>query len=187
MLENKNKRKSIRLKSYDYSEPSDYFVTICAEDRKCLFGEIVDGEMVLNSLGEIVKEEILNILRRFINVEIDIFCIMPNHIHIILSILCGEDCPIVGATLAVARNQDRAGASPAPTVGDIIGSFKSICFKRYKNYILKNGLNVKTKFWQRNYYEHVIRNEKSYDEIYTYIESNASLWEKDRNNPKNLV
>ncbi len=137
----------------------------------------------MNELGKIVEEEILNIPNRFKNVEIKIYTVMPNHIHLIVSILASED-PIVGATLAVARNI-KAGASPAPTVGAIIGSFKSLCFKKYKEYVENNNCNIETKFWQRNYYEHIIRNEKSYDNIYAYIESNTQTWERDRNHPEN--
>ncbi len=135
----------------------------------------------MNELGKIVEEEIVNIPNRFKNVEINIYSVMPNHIHLIVSILASED-PIVGATLAVARN-NKAGASPAPTIGAIIGSFKSLCFKRCKKYVENNNFNIKTKIWQRNYYEHIIRNEKSYDNIYAYIESNPQTWERDRNHP----
>ncbi len=151
--------------------------------------------MALNELGKIVEEEILNIPNGFKNVEIKIYSVMPNHIHLIVSILASED-PIVGASLAVARKnragaspavarKNRAGASPAPTVGAIIGSFKSLCFKKYKKYVENNNFNIETKFWQRNYYEHIIRNEKSYDNIYAYIESNSQTWERDRNHPEN--
>ncbi|HRY60193.1 MAG TPA: transposase [Patescibacteria group bacterium] len=181
---NKKSRKQIRLNDYDYSEPGDYFVTICTQDRGCLFGKIVDGEMVLNDLGEIVENEISNIPKRFKNSEIDIHSVMPNHLHLIISILCDDD--IVGATLAVAYN-NRAGASPAPTIGDIVGSFKSLCFKEYKKYVEKNDLNLQTKFWQRNYYEEIIKNERHYNEVYNYILSNPSKWEEDRNNPNNIV
>jgi len=183
MQNQKPKRKSIRLRGFDYSESREYFVTICSHNRECNFGEIINQEMALNELGKIVEEEILNIPNRFKNVEIKIYTVMPNHIHLIVSILASED-PIVGATLAVARNI-KAGASPAPTVGAIIGSFKSLCFKKYKEYVENNNCNIETKFWQRNYYEHIIRNEKSYDNIYAYIESNTQTWERDRNHPEN--
>lgn len=176
------------MKSWDYSNPSDYFITICTHDRECLFGEIIDGEMRLNKLGIIIQNETSNISKRFNNIGIDIYSIMPNHMHLLISILCDENSfeSNVGATLAVAQN-NRAGASPAPTIGDIIGSFKSLCFKKYKGYIEKNNLSLRTKFWQRNYYEEIIRNERHYDEVYCYIESNASTWDRDRNNPKNIV
>ena len=121
MQNQKPKRKSIRLRGFDYSEPREYFVTICSHNRECNFGEIINQEMALNELGKIVEEEILNIPNRFKNVEIKIYTVMPNHIHLIVSILASED-PIIGASLAVARN-NKAGASPAPTVGAIIGSF----------------------------------------------------------------
>jgi len=195
MQNQKPKRKSIRLRGFDYSEPREYFVTICSRNRKCIFGEIINQEMALNELGKIVEEEILNIPNRFKNVEIKIYTVMPNHIHLIVSILERED-PIVGATLAVARKNkagatlavarnNKAGASPAPTIGAVIGSFKSLCFKKYKEYVENNNRNIETKFWRRNYYEHIIRNEKSYDKIYAYIESNSQTWERDRNHPEN--
>jgi len=202
-MENRN-RKSIRIKSWDYSNPSDYFVTICTKDRENLFGEIVDEEMVLNEIGKIAEQCWLEIPKHFSNTELDIFQIMPNHAHFVLRILCGgnigpecrglinqtpteerDDGPIVGATLAVAQN-NRAGASPAPTLGNIVGAFKSLCFKKYKKYVEQNNLNFQTKFWQRNYYEEIIKNEKHYGEVYNYILSNPSKWDEDRNNPKNI-
>jgi hypothetical protein len=96
----------------------------------------------------------------------------------------------VGATLAVARNDNltganRAGASPAPTIGNIVGAFKSLCFNKYKKHVEKNSLNAKKSFFQRNYYEHIIRDEESYGMIYSYIESNPQTWNSDMDNPAN--
>ena len=115
---------------------------------------------------------------------------------------------LVWATLAVAQDTEagtrvRTGASPDPTLGwvipepekvndspalgDVVGSFKSLVFKVYLNWVKSHDPARKAKFWQYNYYEHIIRNEKSYDEIYTYIISNPQTWDRDRNNPKNLI
>ena len=109
------------------------------------------------------------------------FIIMPNHLHGII---------IVGATLAVALSKragadnERAGASPAPTIGDIVGSFKSLCVHTWLSYKCKNNINVVGKIWQRNYYEHVIRNEKELERIRQYIINNPLQWEYDRENSK---
>jgi len=176
-------RRTIRLRDYNYSLPGDYFITVCTKGKRCLFGYIIDGKMIPNHLGRTIEKEILNMPQRFRDVNVDIYSVMPNHVHMILSILCNNN---VGATLAVARGQDRAGASPAPTIGDIVGSFKSLCFKKHREYILSNGFDVEIDFWQRNYYEHIIRNEKAYNEIYAYIESNSQIWERDSNNQTNL-
>ena len=203
-MQNKN-RKSIRLKKYDYSEPGDYFITICTQDRECLFGEIVEGEMILNDWGKIVQKEILKTMEIRKNISIGIFQVMPNHVHLIITILCdGNDgfydknnrigCrgePVVrpnGNTQNIFIDENilidqniRATHRVAPTlkpdtIGAIIGQIKSITSK-------KSGINL----WQRNYHEHIIRNQQSYDEIYTYILSNPQTWDRDRNNPKNLL
>ena len=84
-------RKSTRLKDFDYSSPNDYFITICTHNRECIFGEVLDGDMVLNELGKIVEKEILKTQEIRKNIGIDIFCIMPNHVHIIIMVLCDEN------------------------------------------------------------------------------------------------
>lgn len=121
--------------------------------------------------------------KRFENFELDVFQIMPNHMHGI--IVLNE---IVGATLAVAQNDTialnddadiRAGASPAPTISDIVGAYKSLvsngCLEIYKS---KN--ETMGKLWQRNYYEHIIRNEQSYQTISNYIINNPAKWQEDK-------
>ncbi|HBH82298.1 MAG TPA: hypothetical protein DDY34_00605, partial [Bacteroidales bacterium] len=90
-------RKSIRLKGYDYSRAGLYFITICVKDRECLFGEIVDGKMILNDAGKLVENEWLNIIVRFPNVQLHQHIVMPNHFHTIMEIT-------VGATLVVAHD-----------------------------------------------------------------------------------
>ena len=118
-------RRSIRLKEYDYSQSGAYFVTVCTHNRECLFGEIVDGEMVLNDAGKMISEKWQELRIRFPHIELDECMIMPNHFHGIV---------IVGATLVVAQintvDTERAGTRPAPTrkttIGDIVGAFKSI-------------------------------------------------------------
>ncbi len=180
-------RRSIRLKGYDYSQAGLYFVTICCDGRQHRFGSIEDGKMITNEYGTIAHNEWWNLAERFESVEMDVFQIMPNHIHGIIAI--GTD---VGASLADAPiGADapiRAGASPAPTVGDIVGAYKSLvangCLKIYKS----NG-QMMGKLWQRNYWEHIVRNEQELFRIRQYIENNPVKWEYDKLNggPGNRV
>lgn len=191
----KHHRRSIRLKEYDYSQAGAYFVTIDAQNRECLFGEIVNYEMILNEAGKMVDEQWKAMLERFPGIELDVYQIMPNHFHGIV---------VVGATLVVAPVMDAknifengadvssgAGTSPAPTnkptLGNIIGAFKSITTHEY---ILgvdnKNWPQFYKRLWQRNYYEHLIRDEKDLNRIRDYIQSNPSNWDKDEENPNHI-
>jgi putative transposase len=178
-----HKRRSIRLKGYNYSQAGLYFITICCDDRICRFGQIDKNEMILNENGIIAYNEWGKLAERFQNFEIDVFQIMPNHMHGI--IVLNEH---VGATArvapndGVAQNNDAniwAGASPAPTISDIVGAYKSLvsngCLEIYKS---KN--ETMGKLWQRNYYEHIIRNEQSYNTISNYIIDNPAKWNADK-------
>ncbi len=186
---NLHHRNSIRMKGYDYSHAGLYFITICCQDRIHRFGYIENDEMVLNEYGKIAYEEWTNLTTRFHFFESDVFQIMPNHIHGIIVL------NNVGATLAVAQTgqpqglpqrqpqglPQQVGASPAPTIGNIVGAYKSIvanaCLDIYKS---KN--EIMGKFWQRNYWEHIIRNEKSYRTISDYIINNPRKWNDDKFN-----
>ena len=186
-------RRSIRLKGYDYSRPGMYFITICCQDRECRFGYIENQTMILNQFGIIARNEWYKLPKRFNNLQLDVFQIMPNHIHAIIIL---NESP-VRATPADAPNdddpadapneQDGAGASPAPimasisnpTVGDIVGAYKSLvaneCLKIFKSKNEKMG-----KLWQRNYYEHIIRNHQSFKTIANYIMNNPARWNDDK-------
>ncbi len=170
-------RRTTRLKGYDYSQAGYYFITICVQSHRCLLGENTDAGVKLTPIGEIVRDEWLDIPHYFNNVKLDSFIVMPNHIHGIII--------IVGATFMVAQNGNpgelynkRAGMNPAPTLGEIIGSFKSRCVHK----CIQEKLNV-YKFWQRNYYEHIIRNEEELYAIREYIQNNPMNWKLDRENP----
>lgn len=169
-------RRSIRLKGYDYSQAGLYFITICCQDRACLFGNIENGKMIWNDAGLMVENEWLKLTERFKNIKLHEYVVMPNHFHAILE--------IVGATLVVAQNERMAQNEPVAqnkTVGHIIGAFKSIVTVEYIRGVktLKwqpfNG-----KLWQRNYYENIIRNEKSYNTISEYIINNPVKWKDDK-------
>jgi len=182
-----HKRRSIRLKGYDYSQAGLYFITICCEDRICRFGKIENGKMILNDYGTIACNEWEKLPDRFVNFKLDVFQIMPNHMHGIIAL------KPEGATLAVAKNDDNnqydgnvqhgntniAGASPVPAVPDIVGAYKSLvanrCLKIYKSHNETMG-----KLWQRNYYERIIRNHQSYENISKYILNNPAKWQEDK-------
>lgn len=153
-----------------------YFVTICTQDRKCLFGEIVNGSMTLNNMGSIAKNIWMAIPKRFSNIDMVNITVMPNHIHGLIT---------VGAPLAGARVNDnrghnfRATARVAPThVGNIIGTYKSLVYDScLKSENAKN--NFLGRIWQRNYYEHIVRDEGDLNRIQEYIQNNPINWEQD--------
>jgi len=168
-----HQRRSIRLKEYDYANSGAYYVTICTQNRECIFGKIVNAEIKLSPIGQIVQQEWYNISCRFEDIELDEFIIMPNHLHGIINV----GVPLVGALDNAIIQNIRAGTSPAPTLGDIVGSFKSLCIFNCRN----NGLNA-GKLWQRNYFERVIRNEYELDLIRNYIIYNPIQWNEDEYN-----
>jgi len=168
-------RRSIRLKGYDYSQSGAYFVTICTKDRKSYFEKY-------RGLKEIVKRQWEELPQRFPGLTLDEFVIMPNHIHGIF---------IVGAGLAPAlSHRATARVAPtfsvdrrAPTVGEIVRTFKSLCIHDWLTHIKEKKIDVIGKFWQRNYYEHVIRNEDELNKIREYIQNNLLKWDLDKENP----
>ncbi len=193
---NKHHRRSIRLKGYDYSSPGAYFITICTHQRECLFGDIVDGEMQLNSLGQIVQGHWSKLPKHHSHLQLDEFVVMPNHIHGILILFNENRCNqsnTVGAGLAdtVLVPSDHLTPKPAPTHGqltpefiptkragipDIIRGFKTFSARRINQKRQTTGLPV----WQRNYYEHIIRNDTSLQEIQRYVQTNPTIWRQDQ-------
>ncbi|MBI3591187.1 MAG: transposase [Candidatus Melainabacteria bacterium] len=165
-------RRSIRLKEYDYSQDGYYFVTICTKNRECFFGDVIDGKMELSPMGGIANECWNDIPKHFSNVLLDVFAIMPNHLHGIIVI------DNVGTYHGMSLRQFAKPISKSLSM--IINQFKS-SVKRQCN---KNGFEYFG--WQRNYYENVIRNEIALDNIREYIINNLIQWKFDRNNPKNL-
>jgi putative transposase len=164
-----HQRRSIRLKDYEYSQEGAYFVTMCTQNHKPLLGEIRNAEMVLNEYGKIAADCWLWLSKQYQHVELDEWILMPNHMHGII-ILC------------------RGGSRTAPTenykpLGRLIGAFKTISTKQI-NAIRGTPSN---RVWQRNYYEHVIRNETDLDDVRQYIINNPLQWDMDENNPNNQI
>ena len=182
-------RRSIRLKGYDYSQAGLYFITICVKNRQCLFGNIANGKMILNDAGRMVQNQWVKLCQRFKNIQLHEYIVMPNHFHAILE--------IVGATLVVDQTNDGKEGQPqgfAPTtdgiattgktVGDMVGAFESITTVEYIRGVKQQKWQpFDGKLWQRNYWEHIIRNEKSYQNISEYIINNSLKWNDDKFNP----
>jgi putative transposase len=169
-------RRSIRLQDYNYSQAGAYFITICSHERRCIFGEITSGIMHPNELGELVIAEWQRTSVVRPNVQLDCHIVMPNHFHGIIVIH-----ERVGATRRVAQNIAGASHRLAPTrfradsLGAIIAQFKSKATKQIRATTGDSIFQV----WQRNYYEHVIRNEADLAEKREYIDNNALKWELD--------
>jgi REP element-mobilizing transposase RayT len=167
-------RASIRLKNYDYSQEGFYFVTICVQDKKCLFGEIVDGVMVLNEAGRVIEGCWLELKYKFRNIDLDYFVIMPNHFHAILSVV---ECGFVNADIL---DRQRATTRVAPTLGLVVGAFKSISTNEYiRGVKLQKFQQFNKNLWQRNYFERVIRDENELNLTREYITNNPLKWELD--------
>jgi REP element-mobilizing transposase RayT len=168
-------RWSIRLKDYDYSQPGAYFVTICVEDRACLLGQISDEEIICNDAGKMVAWWWAELSHKFPNVEIDEFIVMPNHFHGIV-VLIEQDH--VGADPRVRPGGGTHAGVPLHTV---VQWFKTMTTNEYIREVKQSGWRpFPGKLWQRNYYEHIIRDEIEWNLIRNYIINNPMNWENDR-------
>ncbi|MGH8589991.1 MAG: transposase, partial [Gammaproteobacteria bacterium] len=236
-------RRSIRLRGYDYTQAGAYFVTVVTQDRACLFGEALDGEMRLNDAGRMVAAEWDALCTRSINIDLDAFVVMPNHIHGVIVVTgttgkigtdgsktatvgaplvgaqstMGDIVDIVGAPLVGAQSttgtqttaatvgaplvgaqsttraqttgaQTGATTRLAPTLGKIVGAFKSLTTVAYTRGVTTQGWSpFPGRLWQRNYFEHIVRNEESLHRIRQYIADNPARWTDDPENPQRIV
>ncbi|MCO6451868.1 MAG: transposase [Caldilineales bacterium] len=186
---NRHHRRSIRLQGYDYSRAGAYFVTILVKDRACVLGEVVEGEMRLSEVGEVVQEVWDSLPARYPGVETDAFVVMPNHVHGIIVITDeGEATARESSAHRVDVRADHVRADhdlpqPQPRrqmlLPKIIGYFKMNAAKR-ANLILGAAGQP---FWQRNYYEHIIRDADALNRIRTYIANNPAKWYEDQLQP----
>ena len=151
-------RKPHRLQSFDYSTPGAYFITICTKDRKCIFWETVGASIArpqtpsLSPWGKIADTAIQHISSHYPAVSVDHYAVMPNHIHLLLQIHSDPD----------------GRAMPAPTISIVVQQLKGIITKQ-----------ICQSVWQKLFYDHVIRDQRDYDEIWKYIDGNPSKWEED--------
>ncbi len=172
----KHHRHSIRLRNYDYASAGAYYVTICSFRRECLLGDVVDGNMVLNSYGHLAAAVWLWLEDRYPYVRLDAWVLMPNHMHGVLVILADAE-----------QDGRRGGSRTAPThqrksLGRLVGAFKTVSTKHIN--ILRDtpGMPV----WQRNYHERVIRNGAELQRIRAYIGMNPARWPEDDNHPSKV-
>ncbi len=154
---------------------------MCTQSRECLFGEIANGEMMLNEYGKLVEEEWLNTPGMRTQVELDEFVVMPNHLHAIIVIQEGATTmPMVGAHSTIVGAHSSAPLRRTPqSLGSLIAGFKSAVTKRINILRMSPGFPI----WQRNYYDHVVRDEDDISRIREYIVNNPVRWAEDENNP----
>ena len=161
------KRKPTRLERYDYSTQGYYFVTICTHNRIKILSKIVVGQGLapaekiakaqLTIYGEIVNQQLLNLQNRYKNVIVDKFVIMPDHIHLIIKL------------------KQAAGASPCPTLSDVVCTFKSLVTQECHSFA------PKLQIWQNSFYDHIIRGEEDYAELWKYIDNNPAKCAENKN------
>ncbi len=163
-------RKKIRLPDYDYTSPGVYFVTISTKDSQCFLGDVIDGNMKLNTIGKIVHSCWVQLPDFLKHVTLDQFIMMPNHIHGLINI---NDNPAGDA--CVAPTQKKSGPAKR-SLGAIVGSFKSAATKKINN--LRNSPGERV--WQRGFYEHVIRQGDDLQAIREYIANNPLSWKMDQ-------
>ena len=153
------KRKELRIREYDYSAPGVYFVTICTANRENVLWETVGADNIrlqdipLSAIGKVVEQGVLQIPEHYENVRVDKFCIMSDHVHLILRIESDENGRMISA----------------PTVSTVVGSMKRWVSKQ-----------IGRSIWQKSFYEHGIRNQQDYDEIWEYIEHNPMKYKEKR-------
>jgi len=200
-------RRSIRLKGYDYSQAGAYFVTICVHQRECLLGNVVNGEMQLSRFGKIASYAWMDLPKHYPHIILDEFCIMPNHVHFVIVLADdGRDGSSRLSKVSLPTRRDgsyRIAQTPLLTsiplgkippsaqethpyrhpLSEIIRAFKSFSAKRI-NALQKTTGNP---FWQKNYYEHIIRNDRAWNAIAWYIFNNPLNWQLDRDNLQNKL
>jgi REP element-mobilizing transposase RayT len=191
-----HRRRSIRLKGYDYTQAGAYFITICSHQREHVFGEVVNGEMKLSKFGLVAKQQWEKLPKRFPNIELGAFALMPNHGHGVIQIIEHERRGIAedGRRGTADKLNDHIDESSrrAPTerfqkpvagsIPTIVRSYKSAVAYRIN---LVRGTND-VPVWQRNYYEHIVRNERELELITKYIDYNPFNWQLDRDNLDNI-
>lgn len=169
-------RRSIRLKGYDYSQAGLYFITICCQDRTCLFGDVVNGKMIMNDAGKMVEKWYCELQNKFQDIKCNEMMVMPNHFHCIVQ--------NVGADLRVCPDDNKQpilGEQVVSPLHRVVQWFKTMTTNEYTRGVKSlDWPPFKGRLWQRNYYENIIRNEQSYHRISNYIINNPAKWKGDK-------
>lgn len=193
-FQNKYRISSARLQTWNYGLAASYFVTVCADNRRRFFGEIVDGKMILSAIGEIVEREWMKspLLRPDMNLELDAFCVMPNHFHAIIIIGSNEFNTRRDAMHRVSLNDDyddpRRDAmhrvSATPQTGNKFGAqSKNLAsvMRGFKSAVTVAAKSIDENFkWQTRFHDHIIRNNPEFQRIRKYIVENPKNWQNDR-------
>jgi len=173
-------RRSIRLKGYDYSQTGLYFITLCCQNRACLFGEIENGKMILNDAGRMIEKWYFELENKYPDKRCHEMVVMPNHFHCIIeNVMLHDDVDY----FRDAHPENKYGMHNIKhhaTIGDAMDWFKTMTTNEYiRNVKTENWQPFDKKLWQRNYWEHIIRNEQSFVKISEYIINNPVSWRND--------
>jgi len=195
-----HQRRSIRLRGYDYAQPGEYFVTICVQQHECLLGKVVADEMAPNDAGEMVASWWTELPRKFPSCGVDGFVVMPNHVHgivVIREAAVGADASEGGDDRGAHPSLRSRAGSGAPlqvsgiegppdrvTLGSIVQWFKTMTTNAYVRGVTERGWTpFIERLWQRNYYEHIVRDEDDLGRVRDYITNNPRSWKDDPDNP----
>jgi REP element-mobilizing transposase RayT len=177
-------RRSVRLRHYDYSQAGAYFLTICSKGRQCLFGQVIDGEIVLSDIGQVVASEWERTAEIRKEVELDAWVVMPNHLHAVviitqslIDIAAAKPPPHILSDASI-----RGMGSIKKSLSSLVQGFKSATTKPIN--VMRGTPRVPV--WQRGLWEHVIRNEDDLKRIREYIANNPRRWLEDENNPARI-
>ena len=174
-----HRRHSIRYPGFDYATANAYFVTVCTQDPACLFGEVVDGEIVPSIAGAMVESWWYEVSNAFQGAMLDAHVVMPNHFHGVV---------FIGATLAPDTPHAAPGGhvteSRGPSLSRIVQWFKTMTTNDYINGVQHHGLPpFRNRLWQRSFHDRIIRGDTELDHIRQYIDANPAAWQHDRENP----
>ncbi|HLD08408.1 MAG TPA: transposase [Candidatus Peribacterales bacterium] len=176
---------STRLRYWDYADYGWYFITICVQNHECVLGKIVDGVIQPTPAGRIVEQELLRTIRRRPEAELDMWCIMPNHLHLILVvdnlIKQRKQSPVSSTSTVPYEEPEPVAKLEARSLGSVINRFKNNATKRIRKSILPAFE------WQERFHDHVIRNEKELQSIREYILQNPGAWEEDEYHPRHSM
>lgn len=199
LYRNKYRIETTRLKSWSYSFDGYYFITICVQNREELFGEIKDSKMIINEYGKIVEDCWLDLTKHYNNIKLDEFIVMPNHVHgiIIINVETGfkpvskkpqGKAELISVDMVQMNNDIEAGLKPVSIntknhgLSEIVRALKTFSLRKINEIRNVTGIPV----WQTRFYDHIIRDEFSLNNIRKYIMYNPLNWEKDEENPLNL-
>jgi putative transposase len=188
-----HQRRSLRLKEYDYSQSGAYFVTLVTKSRECLFGEVNAGVIQLTKYGTILQRTWTNLPLHYPNIILEAFVVMPNHIHAIIGIIAtdSESSGLIlgnnseqkdylnGETYLRVDKFTNPNRKTRHSLPEIVRAFKSFSARQINQMRHTPGIAL----WQRNYYDHIIRNQAEMERIVLYIQANPGKWLEDEENP----